>query len=328
MKAATKRALVLSGGGGRGAYHVGALTYLQNVDWHPDIIIGTSVGALNAATLGSGIPVSGLRDRWLDLETADIQKMRADDVFIDNMVRGGKHIFDTTPFLKTALGRNEKWSGRPWIIPEILNGPHAPYEVWITAVDLEERALVYFTNRGEEEIPPEAVRASFSIPLWYEPTIIDHRPHVDGGTLANTPFRKALELGATEVVVVVLTPWPGRPARTWKTSRLPWIDDELLAIPQRLWTAFEPALDMMLTEMAWRDYLLFERERRAGEHAQLDWLRVVSPEVPPPVGLMTNYLRDNHIRLYRRGEKDARALLHDLLGRGSRASAKEVRGPR
>ncbi len=312
MQQKPKRALVLSGGGGRGAYHLGVLTHLEHVGWRPDILVGTSVGALNSAALGSGLPLSGLRERWLDLETGDIQKMRADDVFIDNLLRGGKHVFDTTPFLETALGRSRKWTGRPWLLPEILNGPNAPYEVWITAVDLEERQLVYYNNRDKRGIPPEAVRASFSIPLWYEPTIIKRRPYVDGGTLVNTPFRKAVELGATELVVVLLAPWLGRPVRTWKAARLPWIDDELLAIPQRLWTSFEPALDMMLTEITWRDYLLFEREWQSGEHPQLQTFHIVAPEAPLPVGLMTTYRRENHVRLMRQGERDAGAQIKNL----------------
>ncbi|HSR31822.1 MAG TPA: patatin-like phospholipase family protein, partial [Anaerolineae bacterium] len=63
----SKRILVLSGGGGRGAYHVGVLEYLQEVGWRPDIIVGSSVGSVNAAALGSGVSVRGLKSRWLDL---------------------------------------------------------------------------------------------------------------------------------------------------------------------------------------------------------------------------------------------------------------------
>ncbi|MGC9356973.1 MAG: patatin-like phospholipase family protein [Anaerolineae bacterium] len=314
MKETAKRALVLSGGGGRGAYQIGVLTYLQGVGWRPDLLVGTSIGAVNAATLGSGIPLPGLRDRWLDLETEDVQKMRADDVFIDNLVRGGKHVFDTTPLPKTLAGEGEKWQGRPWLIPEVLNGPESPYEVWITAVETEQRQLVYFTNCDARGISIEAVKASCSIPLWYEPTKIGRYTYLDGGAIANTPFRKALELGATEIVVVLMAPWPGRPVRTWKSRSLPSLEDELLAIPQRLWTAFEPALDMMLTEIVWRDYLLLEAERREGKYPDLRWIRFIAPDRPMPVGLMTTYERQNHVRLFLKGEDDAQVALEDLLG--------------
>lgn len=312
MSKQTKRALVLSGGGGRGAYQVGVLNCLDALNWEPDIIVGTSIGAVNAATLGSGLPLPALRNRWLDLETADVQKMRADDVFIDNLVRGGKHVFDTSPLPETLGGRSKKWLGRPWLIPEILNNPENELEIWITAVEAAERRLVYFNNR-EDGITAKKVQASCSIPLWYEATKIGGKTYLDGGTIANSPFRKAVELGATEIIVVMMTPWPGNPIRSWEVERLPSLNDELLAIPQRLWVSFEPALDMMLTEIAWHDYQLLEKERQDGNYRNLKWIRFVAPDTPLPVGLMTTYQRKNHIRLFRRGENDAEESLGDLL---------------
>ena len=96
-----KRALVLSGGGGRGAYHIGVLEYLERVGWHPDLIIGSSVGAVNAMTLGSGVSVRGLKSRWLDLDSADVQLMSTGDVLVDNLLRHRDHIFDLTVGLMT-----------------------------------------------------------------------------------------------------------------------------------------------------------------------------------------------------------------------------------
>ncbi len=316
MQPQSKRALVLSGGGGRGAYHVGVLGFLENCAWRPDIIVGTSIGAVNGATLGSGIPVAALRERWLDLSTDDVQKMRADDVYIDNLVRGGKHVFDTTPLLATLKGHSRKWLGKPWIIPEILNSTESRYDVWITAVDKETRQLVYFNNREPGGITAEQVQASCSIPLWYEPTTIKGHTYLDGGVIANTPFRKALELGATEIVVVLMAPWPGQPAQSSRIAAPPLPDDELLAIPQRLWSAFEPALDMLLTEIVWNDYRLFQAQQRAGEFPDLLWMRCVAPAAPLPVGLMTTYDRNYHIRLFRQAEEDARTALHDVLRQG------------
>ncbi len=313
MQTDSKRALVLSGGGGRGAYHIGVLNYLESHGWRPDIIVGTSIGAVNGATLGSGIPVAALRERWLDLTTDDVQKMRADDVYIDNLVRGGRHVFDTTPLLATLKGHSKKWLGKPWVIPEILNSAESHYEVWITAVDVETRQLVYFNNREANGITAEKVQASCSIPLWYEPTTINRRTYLDGGVIANTPFRKALELGATEIVVVLMAPLPGQTPRASRIAAPPLPDDELLAIPQRLWSAFEPALDMLLTEIVWNDYRLFEAQRRAGEFSEVQWLHCVAPTVPLPVGLMTTYDRNYHIRLIRQAEEDARATLDEVL---------------
>ena len=68
-----ERALVLSGGGGRGAYHVGVLRYLEEQGWEPDIIVGTSIGAVNGAALASGHDATSLWELWRDLETDYIQ---------------------------------------------------------------------------------------------------------------------------------------------------------------------------------------------------------------------------------------------------------------
>jgi predicted acylesterase/phospholipase RssA len=322
-----RRALVLSGGGGRGAYHIGVLTYLQNAGWQPDTIVGTSIGAVNAAALGSGISLEGLRDRWLDLETGDVQKMRADDVFVDNLIMRRTHIFDTDPLADTLAGRVPKWQDRPWIDPDILNDDGSPYDVWITAVEAESRKLVYFHNQDGRGINVEMVRASCSIPLWYEPTRIGMHTYLDGGTRANTPFRKALELGAAEIVVVMMVPWPDRSAQSWLSGRsLSPLDDELLKIPQALWCAFEPALDMLLSEIAWKDYQLLQEERGNGKYPNLQWIRFVAPQVPLPTGNMTLYQRDNHVRLFRLGERNAREVLGDLMDdRDSRPDDRTVK---
>ena len=70
---------------------------------------------------------------------------------------------------------------------------------------------------------------------------------------------------------------------------------------------------MMLTEIAWRDYLLLEKQRQDGNYRALKWIRFVAPDTPLPVGLMTTYQRKNHIRLFRRGENDAAEQLAGLL---------------
>ncbi len=79
----TKKALVLSGGGGRGAYHVGVIEALIERGWMqdgvgPDIIAGTSIGAINGAALASGMKVAELRKRWLAMHTEDVQRLSRD----------------------------------------------------------------------------------------------------------------------------------------------------------------------------------------------------------------------------------------------------------
>ncbi len=78
------RALILSGGGGRGAFHAGVYKYLMknhkvNVDsshegaWEPQIIVGTSIGAVNGAAIAQGMSADQLVSVWKSLEEKDIQ---------------------------------------------------------------------------------------------------------------------------------------------------------------------------------------------------------------------------------------------------------------
>jgi NTE family protein len=80
----TVRTLVLSGGGGRGAFHAGVYKYLSQQHkpgiapehsgvWEPDIVIGTSIGAVNGAAIVQGISAEELEAFWLSLREHDIQ---------------------------------------------------------------------------------------------------------------------------------------------------------------------------------------------------------------------------------------------------------------
>ena len=80
----TIRTLVLSGGGGRGAFHIGVYKYLmeqgkQGVDedhngpWVPDIVVGTSIGAVNGAAITQGVSADALETFWLSLRENDVQ---------------------------------------------------------------------------------------------------------------------------------------------------------------------------------------------------------------------------------------------------------------
>src|SRR5512133_1132349 len=80
----TIRTLVLSGGGGRGAFHAGVYRYLAQHHkpgvneshqgaWKPDIVVGTSIGAVNGAAMVQGIPADDLLGFWRSLRERDIQ---------------------------------------------------------------------------------------------------------------------------------------------------------------------------------------------------------------------------------------------------------------
>jgi NTE family protein len=78
------RTLILSGGGGRGAFHAGVYKYLSQKDkpgvaeshqgaWSPDVVVGTSIGAVNGAAIVQGISAERLETVWRSLREHDIQ---------------------------------------------------------------------------------------------------------------------------------------------------------------------------------------------------------------------------------------------------------------
>ena len=99
-----KRALILSGGGGRGAYHCGVIEYLELIGWKPDILVGTSIGAINAAALASGRTAEELKTLWLAMTSDRVQQLRRDVFKIDEW---------TYLFEQQALGQDA--AGRPLV---------------------------------------------------------------------------------------------------------------------------------------------------------------------------------------------------------------------
>lgn len=78
------RALILSGGGGRGAFHAGVYKYLMKSEkagldsdhagvWDPQVVVGTSIGAVNGAAIAQGMSPQALEQVWIDLQEKDIE---------------------------------------------------------------------------------------------------------------------------------------------------------------------------------------------------------------------------------------------------------------
>ena len=68
------KALVLAGGGARGSYQVGVWKALMELDWHPQIITGTSVGSLNGAMFVLDL-YEVARDMWLTIRSKDVMEL-------------------------------------------------------------------------------------------------------------------------------------------------------------------------------------------------------------------------------------------------------------
>ncbi len=190
-----REAFVLSGGGSLGAAQVGALRALLEAGIRPDLVVGCSVGALNAAALA----VDPTLDRVLEMERAwrGIDKThvfgrsrRLAPTPLLNAVRRDDHLYE--PQALRALVR-------AWVPISDLSDTAVPCHVVTT--DLE-RGLPAWWSAGD---PVEILSASACLPALFPPVRLGDSLHVDGGVTVPVPIGRALELGAMRVWVLDVT---------------------------------------------------------------------------------------------------------------------------
>lgn len=235
-----KKALVLSGGGGRGAYHVGVLRFLEEHDWLPDIVSGTSIGAVNGAAIASGHNAFSLWSLWRRLSTNDVQKAKWN-------VLEGNYLLDTAPLRETLQKEG-------WVHFDRINSSEAAVHLRVTATEISSGHLhvfgnstdVYPSHMTQEAIGLEHIIASCSIPLVYPATMLNDNLYWDGATVANTPLGPAIDAGAEDIVVVIMTPWE---------------DDEELHVepPKNMLAAASTMLEWALLASFQSDLKMFRR---------------------------------------------------------------------
>ncbi len=188
-----KKALILSGGGARGAFQIGVWKYLKERNWTPDLVCGTSVGAINAVAIGAGMPFDRLFEIWTSYHRPMIYRFRMLR-FLANLVlnRPLKPVMDTGPMRKMVTRHLDIDALRKSRI-----------EVIITAVNLLTSRLHLF---NQHVIDVDHVMASSAMPILFPWQHIDGEPYWDGGVMANSPLFPALKSGVDEIIVVLLSP--------------------------------------------------------------------------------------------------------------------------
>ncbi len=269
--------LVLSGGGSKGAFQVGVLKYLYEArGFRPNIITGTSVGALNAAKLAEGqgsgansrAALDGLVQLWrgilgnesIYVDHPDFQRLLNSPDDLKNWLLKTTLTSFTHPLLGQAYGiatapnlsRIERrarelesvGTQRPLIDLAQANlnrsaVANSGIKLRIAAVTRDSGELRYFTeggdvvtaddvpiHRGERSIflptpfpapgaPPSVlggVVASSAIPIVFEPAEIAREYYWDGAIREDVPIRKALQMGATDLTIIVTAPRKYAPA--------------------------------------------------------------------------------------------------------------------
>ncbi len=188
-----KKALILTGGGARGAFHIGVWKYLQEQNWTPDLICGTSVGAINAAAIGSGLSLEHLSRIWTTCNRPKIYRFQMLRFLASALLRRPlKPILDSGPMRKMIAQHLDLSALR-----------QSQIDIIISAVNLLNGRLYLF---NQHEIDIDHLMASSAMPIVFPWQYIDGQPYWDGGVIANTPLFAALQKEMDEIIVVLLSP--------------------------------------------------------------------------------------------------------------------------
>jgi NTE family protein len=183
------KAFVLSGGGNLGAGQVGTALALLERGIEPDLLVGTSAGALNAAYLAGDPGLRGARRLagiWTSIRTRDVFRLSLKPWHLLRHLRGDAlyHNEDLRHLLERSL---------PYSTVE-----DARLGLRIIATDFETGAAVTFQSGSVVE----AVLASAALPGLFPPVEIADRLYVDGGVADNVPIAAAVSAGAKEIYVI------------------------------------------------------------------------------------------------------------------------------
>jgi NTE family protein len=198
-------AFVLGGGGHLGAVEVGMLQALLDEDIRPDLVLGTSVGAINGCLVAqdpSPAAARQLTELWQDIGRDDVF---GGSVFgrITTLARTGTalHSHDA---LKKLLERT--------LSVQRIEDLAVPFQC--VAASIESASEHWFTSGPLID----AVLASAAVPGLLPPYEIDGEHFLDGGIVNSIPVGRAVELGATDVYVLQV----GRVERPLSPPTRPW----------------------------------------------------------------------------------------------------------
>jgi len=201
-------ALALGSGGARGFAHVGVIKALEEAGIAPDIVTGSSSGAVVAALYASGRRAGELEQIALAMEKGDV----VDLVLFGKGWVKGEALQD---FVNRLVGDQPI---------ERLAKPFA-----VVATQARNGRMTVF-NRGDTGV---AVRASASVPNLFVPPVINGEEYVDGGLTSPVPVKLARAMGA-DVVIAVDVSWfaqarnaPGAMERYGRSGRYATLAEEL-----------------------------------------------------------------------------------------------------
>jgi len=185
--------LVLGGGGMKGLAHVGVLQALDEAGLRPSLVVGSSIGALVAATWATGMPMDEIVTRARAVRRRDVFQIAHMDMAFKRM-------------RSPAVYRPEPLDA---LIGELV-GPRTfrelPHRLLVNAADLNAGAQVLFGLPGLDAVRvADAVFASCALPGLFPPRRIGGRWYADGAVVDNLPVHLAAAAnGRVPIMAVTL----------------------------------------------------------------------------------------------------------------------------
>ncbi|MDT5030895.1 MAG: hypothetical protein QOC94_1066 [Actinoplanes sp.] len=198
-------AFVLGGGGVLGAVEVGMLRALLRAGYRPDVVVGTSIGAVNGVLVAAD-PSEAVTDRLVRLWSSP----EAADVYGDSIARqlrrfaARTHLHSPLPLrrlLESELGEQSTFADLK-----------VPFRCCAASI---ERAAEHWFDSGPLV---DAVLASSSVPGLLPPMEINGEHFIDGGIVNSIPISEAVRVGAKLIFVLQV----GRVERQLSVPRRPW----------------------------------------------------------------------------------------------------------
>ncbi|MCB0914951.1 MAG: patatin-like phospholipase family protein [Actinobacteria bacterium] len=200
-----RTAFVLGGGGLLGAAEVGMLRALLERGIVPDLIFGTSIGAINGALLATGPTldtVARMEHLWSQMRQDGPFNTSLRSLFTSVVRSAGIHLYPTEE-LQVLL--------RDTLPPTFAD---LPTHFSCCAASIERSAEVWF---ADGELVP-AVLASSALPGVFPPVEIDGEHYIDGGIVNSIPLDRARKQGATRAYVLQV----GRIEKPLSVPQKPW----------------------------------------------------------------------------------------------------------
>ncbi|MEO8303017.1 MAG: patatin-like phospholipase family protein [Betaproteobacteria bacterium] len=205
--------LVLQGGGALGAYQVGVYEALHEAGIEPDWVIGTSIGAINAALIAGNAPeyrLERLREFWARMEQGSSTDLLSLFTGLSNMsanmatvTRGIPAFFTPNPIAwlsaHTPLGIEKAayYTTAPLreTLSDLVDLEHCNehgIRLTVGAVNARNGEMRYFDSR-DEHVGIDHILASGALPPAFPAIRIDGDPYWDGGIYSNTPIEAVLD---------------------------------------------------------------------------------------------------------------------------------------